>query len=165
MDLDEVVRNLAPRLLRYAMGRTGSLALAEDVAQQALTALVQRWRGPGPPECPEAFVFAIARRRAGRVVVRQRLLVPLQVLTWRATEAADPEALAAASEDGHLLRAGLAQLARLDREALLLVGAGGLRSADAARLLGISESAVRMRGLRARRRLAPLLEGCTGPRR
>ncbi|MGE5359690.1 MAG: RNA polymerase sigma factor [Bacteroidales bacterium] len=165
MDLDEVVRDLAPRLLRYATGRMGSLSLAEDVAQHALTALVQRWRRTGPPESPEAFVFAIARRRAARALFRRRLLVPLQAIAVRPARTSDPEALAVASENGHLLRVCLARLDRLDREALLLVAASGLRSADAATLLGISESAVRMRVLRARRRLASLLEDPHGPRR
>jgi RNA polymerase sigma factor (sigma-70 family) len=162
VDLEEVVRDLAPRLLRYAVGRTGSRGLGEEVAQEALTALVRRWRGAGPPESPEAFAFAIARRRAGRAVVRQRLLVPLQALAGRAGSAPDPEAQAASSEDGRVVRAALTRLTRLDRESLLLVAAGGLRSADAARLLGISESAVRMRTLRARRRLAFLLEDRRG---
>jgi len=164
VDLDQVVRDLAPRLLRYAIGRTGSRGLGEDVAQQALTALVQRWRRVGPPESPEAFAFAIARRRAGRAVVRQRLLVPLQALAGRAAVAPDPEAQAASSENGRVVRTALTRLARLDRESLLLVAAAGLRSADAARLLGISESAVRMRTLRARRRLLSLLENRNGSR-
>jgi len=162
VDLDEVVRELAPRLLRYAIGRTGSASLGEDVAQQALTALVQRWRTAGPPESPEAFVFAIAHRRAGRAVVRQRLLVPLQALTGLAAASPDPEAQAAASENGRIVKTALARLRTLDRESLLLVAAGGLKSADAARLLGISESAVRMRALRARRRLASLLGNRNG---
>ncbi len=157
MDLEEVVRELAPRLLRYAIGRTGNRGLGEDVAQQALTALVQRWRSAGPPESPEAFVFAIARRRAARAVVRQRLLVPLQALTGRAAAVRDPEAQAVSNENGRVVRSALTRLAPQDRESLLLVAAAGLRSADAARLLGISESAVRMRALRARRRLALLL--------
>jgi predicted RNA polymerase sigma factor len=54
--------------------------MAEDVAQDALTVLVRRWRTSGPPESPDAYAFAIARRRAGRAVVRHALLAPLGVL-------------------------------------------------------------------------------------
>jgi len=71
VDLERVLRDLAPRLYRYAIGRIGDAALAEDVAQECLTALVQRWQRHGPPESAEAFVFAIARRRAFRAAVRR----------------------------------------------------------------------------------------------
>jgi DNA-directed RNA polymerase specialized sigma24 family protein len=39
VDLDNVVRDLAPRLYRYALGRIGDAGLAEDVAQESLIAL------------------------------------------------------------------------------------------------------------------------------
>jgi predicted RNA polymerase sigma factor len=67
VELDEVARALGPRLIGYALAGTGCLGAAEDVAQDALTALVRRWRQAGPPESPDAFVFAIARRRAKTV--------------------------------------------------------------------------------------------------
>jgi RNA polymerase sigma factor (sigma-70 family) len=165
VDLEEVVGELAPRVLRYATGRTSDRGLGEEVAQEALTALVQRWRRFGPPDSPEAFVFAIARRRAGRAVLRRRLSRPLAVLALHPVMGPDPEAAAVSNATAREVRAALARLPRLDRESLLLVTAGDLRAADAARLLGISESGVRMRTLRARRRLAALLEDRHGPRR
>ena len=160
--MEEVLRNLAPRLLRYATGRTGDSALGEDIAQESLAALVQRWRNVGPPESPEAFVFAIARRRAGRATARRRLFLPLAALAGRITGERNPEEAAIVSADTRSVRAALAQLARHDREALLLVVAGDLRAVEAARVLGISESAVRMRAFRGRRRLAALLETNNG---
>ncbi|MBE3072656.1 MAG: sigma-70 family RNA polymerase sigma factor [Acidobacteria bacterium] len=165
VDLEDIVGELAPRLLRYATGRTSDSGLGEEVAQEALAALVQRWRRFGPPDSPEAFVFAIARRRAGRAVLRRRLSLPLAVLALRPVMGPDPEAEAVSNATARKVRAALARLSRLDRESLLLVTAGDLRAADAARLLGISESGVRMRTLRARRRLAALLEDRHGPRR
>jgi hypothetical protein len=58
VDLDAAVAALAPRLVAYATGRTGCPCTGEDVAQDALTALVVRWQRHGPPESPEAFAFA-----------------------------------------------------------------------------------------------------------
>ena len=52
----------------------------------------------------------------------------------------------------------LARISRRDRETLLLIGAVGLRGDAAAKLLGISRSAFKMRLLRARARLRGLLE-------
>jgi hypothetical protein len=40
--------------------------MAEDIAHDALTGLVRRWRNHGPPDSPEAFAFAIAKRRANQ---------------------------------------------------------------------------------------------------
>src|SRR5512147_646048 len=162
VDLEPVLRDLAPRVLRYCTGRVGDPALGEDVAQESLTALVQRWRRYGPPESPEAFVFAIARRRAGRALFRRRVFAPLSELAAHADPMPNPEQQAAATEDGHAVRAALARLPRRDRETLLLVAAGRLTTAKAARLLHISESALKMRTLRARQRLSALLEQVDG---
>jgi RNA polymerase sigma-70 factor (ECF subfamily) len=158
VDLDETVGTLAPRVLRYAVARLGDVSLAEDVAQESLTALVRRCRNGEPPESVEAFVFSIARRRVGRVIWRKRLWLPLE----HATEARDaepsPETRAIASDDARRMRAALARLSGRDREALLMVALGELTMADAAAALGLSVSAVKMRVHRARARLIVLLE-------
>jgi RNA polymerase sigma-70 factor, ECF subfamily len=158
MDLETAVRELAPQILRYSLGRTGDPALAEEVAQDALAALVQRWRRQGPPESPVAFVFAIARRRAFRLTLQRRLMEPLHLLLDGKSPLPDPEARAAAKTDLDRTLAALRRLPGKDREALLLVGVGDLGPSEGARVLGISVSALKMRVHRARRRLSQLLE-------
>jgi RNA polymerase sigma-70 factor (ECF subfamily) len=158
VDLEETIAELAPRVLRYAHARLGDKALAEDVAQESLAALVRRCRNGGPPDSAEAFVFAVARRRAGRAAWRQRLWVPLEHAFGARTEAPSPEARAIANDEVGRLRAALGRLSRRDREALLLVAAGELTMTNAAAALGLSISAVKMRVSRARKRLAALLE-------
>jgi RNA polymerase sigma-70 factor, ECF subfamily len=158
MHLDDTVRDLAPRLLRFTLGQTGDAAIAEEAAQEALTALVQRWRRQGPPECPEAFAFAIARRRAFRLSLKRRLLEPLQVLFDRHTPEPSPEEQAVSRAGQRQLLAALRRLAPSDREALLLVGVEGMDLTRGAEVLGISLSAIKMRVHRARKRLARLLE-------
>lgn len=165
VDLDEVLRTLTPRLIRYACGRAGDIGLGEEIAQDALTALVQRWYRHGPPEAPEAFAFAIARRRAWRALLKRRLLVPLSAVALHIDRGLDPEAQAMAHVNGRAVRTAIARLPRRDREALLLVAAAELSSAEAARTLGVSDVAFRMRVSRARRRLAELLGGLNGPGR
>jgi RNA polymerase sigma-70 factor (ECF subfamily) len=56
------------------------------------------------------------------------------------------------------IAAALRRLPARDREALLLAAAGELGTAEAARVVGISSSAYKMRLHRARRRLHELLE-------
>lgn len=156
--LEETIRALAPRVLRYAVARTGDSATGEDVAQESLEALVRHWRRAGPPESAEAFVFSVARRRAMRAVIRRRLWVPIEDALGAHDNTPSPEAQAVVRAEHGRTRAALARISRRDREALLLVALGEVSSADAAVALGLSVSAVKMRVHRARRRLAAALE-------
>jgi RNA polymerase sigma-70 factor (ECF subfamily) len=157
MELETAVRELAPQLLRYSLGRTGDASLAEEVSQDALTALVQRWRRHGPPDCPAAFAFAVARRRAGRLLLQRRWMEPLHALLDGHSPLPGPEERATLSLDLGRTLAALRKLPRRDREALLLVGVGELGPTEGARVLGITVSALKMRVHRARRRLQQLL--------
>lgn len=158
MELETAVKELAPQLLRYSLGKTGDAGLAEEVAQDALAALVQRWRRHGPPECPAAFAFAVARRRAGRLNFQRRLLEPLHALLDGHSPLPGPEERATLRTDLGRTLAALRRLSGLDREALLLVSVADLGPTEGARVLGISVSALKMRVHRARKRLLQLLE-------
>ncbi len=160
MDLTSEVEEIAPRLLRYCLAATGDRALAEEVAQEALAALVKRWRLWGPPESPAAFAFAIARRRAWRLKLRRRLFEPLEARFDRHSPLPGPEALAASRAELDRALQALKRLPRRDREALLLVAVGELSLEEGARLLQISQPALKMRLHRARQRLLSLLEEC-----
>lgn len=158
VDLDGTVSELAPRLLRYLVARLGDASLAEEIAQESLTALVRCWRNGGAPESAEAFVFAVARRRLGRAVWRRRLWVPIERAVGFRDSRPSPESHAVVRSEAARVRAALAKLAPPDREAILLVAVGEMSMAEAAAVLGVSVSAVKMRVHRARARLAALLE-------
>ena len=158
VDLESALRDLAPRLFRYAVGRTGDANLAEDVAQECLTALVARWRRYGPPNSIEAFAFAIARRRATRAALRRRLWLPIEHALGARDGRPDPETCAIGRAMRDSMTAAIRRLPARDREALLLVAGGGLSTAQAAETLDISPSALKVRTFRARRRLTLLLE-------
>ena len=157
VELEAMAESLAPRLIAYALARTGCRATAEDIAQEALTALVVRWRRAGPPESPDAYVFAIAKRRAGRAVARRALMVPLDVLHGVAgNEPAVDQSYQDRTELAIVVSA-IRALSRADREALLLRVAGELSFEEIAVVMHTSPAAVKMRVSRARRRLAALL--------
>jgi RNA polymerase sigma-70 factor (ECF subfamily) len=158
MDLEATLSDLAPRLLRYCLGLAADRRSAEDAAQEALTALVSRWRRHGPPGSAAAFAFTVARRRAKRARFRQLLSEPLERLRNGRCPNPGPEELALRRDEMRRTANALERLPRGHREALLLVAAGGLDTAGAAEVLGISRSAVKMRVHRARRRLKDLLE-------
>ncbi len=158
MDLEATLSDLAPRLLRFCLGLAADRSAAEEAAQEALYALVSRWRRHGPPDSAEAFAFAVARRRARRARYRQLLFEPLERLRNGHCPNPGPEELALRRDEMRRTADALERLPRGHREALLLVAAGELDIAGAAEVLGISRSAVKMRVHRARRRLRELLE-------
>jgi RNA polymerase sigma-70 factor (ECF subfamily) len=160
VDLEDAVRDLAPRVLRYCRLKLGDAALADDVAQEALTALVHRWKAAGPPDWPAAFVFAIARRRGARAVVRRRLLAPLDLIAGTRDGRPSPEAAAIDGQQRARVRAALARLPARERDTLLLIAAGEVTMAEAAVVLGVTPSAVKMRLSRARRRLVDWIGDC-----
>ena len=157
MTLDAAVADLAPRLLRYCTARTRDAAAAEEIAQETLTALIRHWHRQGAPSCPEAFVFAIARRRAWRVTAARRLRAPLDLVAGHADERPNPETQMVARRECERTLREIGRLPRRDREALWLVAAADLPSEQAAAALGITTTAFRMRLSRARQRLSARL--------
>ena len=158
VDLETAVANLAPRLVAYATGRTGCRSTAEDIAQDALAALVMRWRRFGPPESPDAFVFAIAKRRAGRAVFRRALMKPLDfVNSARVSAVSSASSYERRAELQEVMRT-MRRLRPADREVLLLRAAGDLSLEEIATVTRSSIAAVKMRLHRARVRLVQLLE-------
>lgn len=107
VDLESIIRELTPGLLRYCTARTRDRGLAEEIAQESLAALIMRWNRYGAPESAQAFLFAVARRRAARAMLSRRLWLPLRLLAGSRDNAPDPEEAA-------LHRSGCTTLAWLD---------------------------------------------------
>ena len=84
--------------------------------------------------------------------------MPLEALFARPDYRPTPEEDAALAEQVGEIRTALALLSVKERDALLLVSAAGLQSKQAASVLGISESALKMRVSRARNHLRQTLE-------
>ena len=57
-----------PRLIAAALRITGDLQAAEDVAQEALTAALDRWPLQGIPDRPGAWLMTVCRNRARNLV-------------------------------------------------------------------------------------------------
>src|SRR4051794_33989331 len=123
---------------------------ADDAVAEAYMTAWRRQRDI-PPGAELGWMIGVTRRvlanarRSERRVGALRARIGFQPRP----DAPDP---AAYVEDGEL-RAALLELAPLDREAVLLTAWFDLTSADAARALGITPAAYRMRVARARRRL------------
>jgi RNA polymerase sigma-70 factor (ECF subfamily) len=158
MDLESTLADLAPSLMRYCTGASGDPIAGEELAQEALTALVAHWRRHGPPESSRVFAYVVARRLAKRLRWRRRLLVPLDYFVDGNHSAPDPEAVACQRNALREALSAISSLPERERQAMLLVLDGDLDVAAAAGILGISPSAFKMRVHRARRKLTRRME-------
>jgi RNA polymerase sigma-70 factor (ECF subfamily) len=157
VDFEEFYRATYPRLLAYAR----SMASREDADDAVAEAYAIAWRRQRdiPRGAELAWLIGVTRRvlaNARRSRFRAGALHALLDLQPRAP-GPDP---ADRVEDGEL-RAALMALSPLDREAVVLTAWFELSGADAARVLGITPAAFRMRAARARRRLRAALNPTT----
>jgi RNA polymerase sigma factor (sigma-70 family) len=72
--IDAVWRIESPRLIAALARRVGDVGLAEDLAQDALVAALERWPESGVPDNPGAWLMATAKNRAIDHFRRRKLL-------------------------------------------------------------------------------------------
>jgi RNA polymerase sigma factor (sigma-70 family) len=151
-DFEGFFRLEYPRLVKTLYLTVADLLEAEELAQEAMARVFERWDRVKTMDSPGGYVFRTAlnlnRKRLRRLAVRTRRL-------FRPAEPGDPTAAAEARSD--LLRA-LAGLPDGQKEALVLVDWLELTSEEAARVLGIRPASVRSRTHRAREALQERLE-------
>jgi RNA polymerase sigma-70 factor (ECF subfamily) len=147
---------LIPQLRAFARTLTGNATGADDLAQDAM---LKAWDARNSYQMGtnmKAWTFMILRNQfysEKRRSWRQTQLDPeVAERTLVATD--DPESPVALDE----LRLGLAMLPAEQREALILVGAGGFAYEEAAAICGCAVGTVKSRVSRARRALQALLE-------
>jgi RNA polymerase sigma factor (sigma-70 family) len=139
------------------------VGLAEELAQDALVAALERWPESGVPDNPGAWLMATAKHRAIDVLRRRRRLEAKHAELGRELEVhglveeVDLEALDDHLEDD-LLRLVFITchpvLSREARVALTLRLLGGLTTAEIARAFLVPEATVAQRIVRAKRTLA-----------
>ncbi|MGY1592351.1 RNA polymerase sigma factor [Geodermatophilus sp. SYSU D00708] len=140
---------------------TGDVGLAEELAQDALVAALERWPETGVPDKPAAWLMATAKHRAVDAFRRaERLQRKTAELGRELTDAEEPDWAAALDEvvEDDLLRlvfiACHPVLSREARVALTLRLLGGLTTDEIARAFLVPESTVAQRIVRAKRTLA-----------
>ncbi|SFL10898.1 RNA polymerase sigma factor [Geodermatophilus ruber] len=170
----EAVWRIESAKLVAALARvTGDVGLAEELAQDALVAALERWPQTGVPDKPAAWLMATAKHRAVDVFRRaERLERKTAQLGRDLQEAEEPDWAAALDEvvEDDLLRlvfiACHPVLSREARLALTLRLLGGLATDEIARAFLVAESTVAQRIVRAKRTLAAAavpFEMPTGP--
>ncbi|KAA2255936.1 RNA polymerase sigma factor [Solihabitans fulvus] len=140
------------------------VGVAEDLAQDALVAALERWPESGVPENPGAWLMATAKNRGidrlrrGKVLERKQEEIGHDLSTRPDLSAADFEAVLDEQEVGDdLLRLVFVSchpvLSREARVALTLRLLGGLATDEIARAFLVPEATVAQRIVRAKRTL------------
>ena len=150
------------RIVAALIRVTGDWTLAEDCAQEALTAALERWPADGVPGNPGGWLMTVARNRAldvlRRASVERRKLQELAVLA----APGDPATVPAPSGEEDVVDDRLRliftcchpALALEARVALTLRTIGGVPTADIARAFLVSESTMTRRLTRAKAKIA-----------
>jgi RNA polymerase sigma factor (sigma-70 family) len=161
--IDAVWRIESARLIAGLTRIVRDVAMAEDLAQDALVAALEQWPERGIPDNPGAWLMTTAKRRGVDALRRRVTLERKQELIGREVEILqqlDQPDLAAQVEDveDDVLRLIFMTchpvLSRDARVALTLRLLGGLSTPEIARAFLVSEGTVSQRIVRAKRTLA-----------
>jgi RNA polymerase sigma factor (sigma-70 family) len=162
--IEAVWRLESTRLIAAIARVTRDIGIAEELAQDALVAALERWPVEGLPENPAAWLMTAAKRRAidglrrGQMLVQQHeeIVRDLQVQQQRLGEAMD-RALDQVIDDDVLrliFTACHPVLAVEGRVALTLRLIGGLTTAEIARAFLVPEKTIGQRIFRAKKTLS-----------
>jgi RNA polymerase sigma factor (sigma-70 family) len=162
--IEAVWRIESARLIGGLIRVVRDLGLAEDLAQEALVAALERWPETGVPDNPGAWLMATARNRAIDQLRRRQMLERTQgAVEDGASTGAPPappeiEALLDEQVGDDLLRLVLIAchpvLSTEARVALTLRLLGGLTTDEIARAFLVPEPTIAQRIVRAKRTLA-----------
>lgn len=159
----ELVRRYMRPAYAVALSVTGRHEQAEDAAQEAFVAALERLESCRHPARFGAWLLTIVRNRARNLVRREALRsgdpVPASL---RARGPTPAEAAEAADMSAHV-REGLARLSDLQREIVLLHDLEGWKHREIAERLGMPAGTVRSHLHFARRSLRDFLEGRVRP--
>lgn len=143
------------RLLRAMYLATGDRHEAEDLAQDAMARVLERWDRVREMDDPVGYVFRVALNR------RRSLLRRIAVAVQRTPppDRYSPSEPTTAVDDRDAIRRALEKLTHGQREALVLFDWLGMTDVQAASVLGISAGAARTRLHRARSAMREALGG------
>jgi RNA polymerase sigma factor (sigma-70 family) len=162
--IEAVWRIESARLIAGLARITGDVGLAEDLAQDALVAALERWPASGVPDNPGAWLMATAKHRAIDQLRRGKMLERKHVelgYDLEARQESPEQDLDAGLDDpvgddllGLIFTACHPVLSTEARVALTLRLLGGLSTPEIARAFLVPEATIAQRIVRAKRTLA-----------
>ena len=137
-------RALQPKLFATLCLTTGSRQEAEEIMQDAFLNVWERWERVSAMEDPTGFLFATAMNLFRKRYRRARLA------TRRIFVRREPDDAYATVNDRDVLVRALRDLTPQQRAAIVLTTMLGYSSVEAARILGIKDSTVRVLAMKGR---------------
>jgi len=160
VDIEGLLRTLAPQVLGAVVRRYGHFDLAEDATQEALVAAVAQWPGQGVPDDPRAWLIRVASRRLTDLLrsdqARQRREDTVAAWTIPEERLAAPADQPPSASDDTLVLLFLCchpALPPASQIALTLRAVGGLSTAEIARAFLVPEATMTRRISRAKQRI------------
>ena len=159
MKIDDALRDAVlaavPKLRAFAISLSGNVDRADDLVQETLLRALANIDSFQPGTNLQAWLFTILRNLFRSEYRKRRREVEDTDGNYAESMVSQPE------QEEQLefkeLRAALAKLPQDQREALILVGAGGFAYEEAAEICGCAVGTIKSRVNRARRKLADLL--------
>jgi RNA polymerase sigma factor (sigma-70 family) len=162
--IDAVWRIESAKLIAGLARMVHDVGIAEDLAQDALVAALERWPQSGVPDNPGAWLMATAKRRAidlhrrGKLLDRKHAELGRELEAWQESPEGDLDAALDDDVGDDLLRliftACHPAISTEARVALTLRLLGGLTTDEIARAFLVPEATVAQRIVRAKRTLA-----------
>ena len=161
---EDLLRDLAPRVLGALVRRHGEFDACEDAVQEALLAAALQWPTGGIPDDPRAWLIRVASRRRietwRRDEARRRREMTAADLLIARDHAQDPAAVLERDPDPDaddtltlFLLCCHPALSTTSQVALTLRAVGGLTTAEISRALLVPETTVGQRISRAKQRI------------
>jgi RNA polymerase sigma factor (sigma-70 family) len=146
---DDFFRTRYVGMVRLLFGLTGDVSEAEDLAQEAMARVFERWDRVKVMASPDGYAYTVAVNAYRR---RRRRRLPLLFEHFPKSETDEVEARVD-------LMTGLGRLPRRQREALVLTICFGMTSDEAAEVMRVRPASVRAQVHRGKATLKELLGG------
>lgn len=147
---------LLPNLRAFAIGLSRNVVLADDIVQETILKAWSNLDKFDPNTNLEAWLFTILRNTYYSYLRKTRREVQDSEGSYAAGLVTKP------AHDGRLafsdFQRAFDQLSPEHREVLILIGASGYSTDEAAVMMGVAPGTVKSRASRARRRLAELMQ-------
>jgi RNA polymerase sigma factor (sigma-70 family) len=151
-DLEDLLREAAPRVLAVVVRRFGAFADSEDAVQEAMIDAARQWPSEGTPESPTGWLIAVASRR-----MTDRIRADSARRAREERLAVEPEPGPAAEADDTLALIFMCcrpELSPASAIALTLRAVGGLSTAQIAAAFLVPETTMGRRIARAKQTVA-----------
>lgn len=151
--IDELLRELAPKILGPLVRRYGGFDTCKDAVQEALMAAAVQWRRDGLPDNPHGWLTTVASRRRTELW-RNETARRRREETTAAKAAPEPEPPPDVDDTLNLLLLCChPSLTAVSQVALTLRAVGGLTTAEIARAFLVPEATIGQRISRAKQRI------------